>query len=41
MIQELIDLIFSLPNAVPGEVQNVYDTLEYKDDPKPAEPEVR
>jgi len=40
-IQELIDLIFSLPNAVPGEVQNVYDTLEYKDDPKPVEPEVR
>lgn len=29
-IQELIDLIFSLPNAVPGEVQNVYDTLSTK-----------
>ena len=40
-IRELIDLIFSLPNAVPGKVQNVYDTLEYKVDPKPAEPEVR
>ena len=40
-IRELIDLIFSLPNAVPGEVQNVYDTFEYKDDPKPAEPDVR
>jgi hypothetical protein len=40
-IRELIDHIFSLPNAVPGEVQNVYDILEYKDDPKPAEPEVR
>jgi len=40
-IRELIDHIFSLPNAVPGEVQNVYDTLEYKNDRKPAEPEVR
>lgn len=40
-IRELIDQIFSLPNAVPGEVQDVYDTLEYKDDRKPTEPEVR
>ena len=40
-IRELIDYIFSLPNAVPGEVQNVYDTLEYKDDRKPVEPKVR
>jgi hypothetical protein len=40
-IRELIDLIFSLPNAVPGEVQNVYDTLAYKNDRKPEEPEVR
>ena len=40
-IRELIDHIFSLPNAVPGEAQNVYDTLEYKNDRKPAEPEVR
>jgi hypothetical protein len=40
-IEELIDHIFSLPNAVPGEVQNVYDTLEYKNDRKPLEPKVR
>ena len=40
-IQELIDHIFSLPNAVPGEVQNVYHTLEYKDDRKPEEKETR
>jgi hypothetical protein len=40
-IRKLIDQIFSLPNAVPGEVQDVYDTLEYKDDRKPTEPEVR
>jgi hypothetical protein len=40
-IRELIDCIFSLPNAAPGEAQNVYDTLEYKNDQKPAEPEVR
>jgi hypothetical protein len=40
-IRELIDHIFSLPNTVPGEVQNVYDTLEYKDDRKPVEPKVR
>ena len=40
-IRELIDHIFSLPNAVLGEAQNVYDTLEYKNDRKPAEPEVR
>jgi hypothetical protein len=40
-IRELIDYIFSLPAAVPGEVQNVYDTLEYKNDPKPTEPKVR
>ena len=40
-IRELIDHIFSLPNAVSGEAQNVYDTLEYKNDRKPAEPEVR
>jgi hypothetical protein len=40
-IRELIDQIFSLPNAVPGEVQDVYDTLEYKHDRKPTEPEVR
>jgi hypothetical protein len=40
-IRELIDYIFSLPNAVPGEAQNVYDTLAYKNDRKPAEPSVR
>ena len=40
-IRELIDHIFSLPNAVPGEAQNVYDTLAYKNDRKPEEPEVR
>jgi hypothetical protein len=40
-IRELIDHIFSLPNAAPGEAQNVYDTLEYKNDPRPEEPEVR
>jgi IS30 family transposase len=40
-IRELIDHIFSLPNAVPGQAQNVYDTLEYKNDRKPNEPEVR
>ena len=40
-IRELIDRIFSLPNAVSGEVQDVYDTLEYKNDRKSAESEVR
>jgi len=40
-IRELIDHIFSLPNAVPGEAQNVYDTLAYKDDRELEEPEVR
>jgi len=40
-MRALIDHIFSLPNAVPGEAQNVYDTLEYKNDRKPEEPEVR
>jgi hypothetical protein len=40
-IRELIDYIFSLPTAVPGETQNVYDTLAYKNDRKPEEPEIR
>jgi hypothetical protein len=40
-IRELLDQIFSLPNAVPGEAQDVYDTLEYKNDRKPTEPETR
>jgi hypothetical protein len=40
-IRELIVHIFSLPNAVSGEVQNVYDTLDHKNDPRPAEPQVR
>lgn len=40
-IRELIDHIFSLPNAMPGEVQNVYETLAYKNDRQPTEPEVR
>jgi len=40
-IWELIDYIFSLPNAVPGDTQNVYDTLEYKNDRDPEEPETR
>ena len=40
-IRNLIDHILSLPNAVPGEAQNVYLTLEYKDDRKPAEKETR
>ena len=40
-IQDLIDHISSLPNAVPGEAQNVYLTLEYKDDPTSAEKETR
>ena len=40
-IQDLINHIFSLPNAAPGEEQNVYLTLEYKDDRRPTEPRVR
>jgi hypothetical protein len=40
-IQHLIDHISSLPNAVPGEAQNVYLTLQYKDDPTSAEEETR
>ena len=40
-IRELIDHIFSLPNAEPGDAQNVYDTLGSKNDRKPAEPELR
>lgn len=40
-LQELLDRIFSLPNAVPGEAQNVHLTLKYKLDQTPTDTETR
>lgn len=40
-VQDLLDQIFALPNAVPGEAQNVHLTLTYKNDPTSTETEIR